>query len=249
MDPAQIIILRNIGGKATASQLAEDDFTPQDRSRFEKYFDVGRSEVFFSNAALLVEGPTETGAFPPLSARVVEGGEPCDFDKHSISVLGEEGAGTMPLLSGLLSKFRIPHIAVLDTHPGDTDQQRKLAELSKTCQKVIQLDSDFEGTVASQCPISPLLFTLSELLDPKDWPNLQSDWQSAAGTYLTRDHIEQIEIRPEQEAEARKVVAKWLRKRKGHLAGRLLASNLQEADIPTKLREAITETQRLALSR
>jgi len=87
--------------------LPEDYFENEEKMKIERILQISGKEFFFSRAALLVEGPTETGALPLFAQDMGK-----DFDILGISIIctGKYFA----LLAKLLQGFDIPYVVITD---------------------------------------------------------------------------------------------------------------------------------------
>jgi len=112
-----------------------------ERIRIQAEFDHERSEMFFADKVVLVEGQTERLSLPFVFAAMGH-----DVDAEGISIVEMGGKGNLPLAARLLVQLHIPFVVVFDG-----DQGAASAELDATIRRhaagapTIRLTPDFEG--------------------------------------------------------------------------------------------------------
>jgi predicted ATPase len=112
-------------------------------------FDAERSELFFSRAAILVEGMTEKITLPFVFRALGH-----DPDGEQISIVECGGKTNMPLFIEICLRARVPFVVVHDSdlHPGrePLEEEVQLNALIRRLageERTIVLDPDFEGIV------------------------------------------------------------------------------------------------------
>jgi predicted ATP-dependent endonuclease of OLD family len=110
-------------------------------------FDAERAELFFSRAAILVEGMTEKMAFPFIFRALGH-----DADREQISIVECGGKSNLPLFVEICKRARVPYVVVHDSdlRPGrdPIESDMRLNALIKRragARRTIVLDPDFEG--------------------------------------------------------------------------------------------------------
>jgi hypothetical protein len=110
-------------------------------------FDAERAELFFSRAAILVEGMTEKMAFPFVFQALGH-----DADREQISIIECGGKANLPLFVEICRRTRIPFVVVHDSdiRPGrePVDSEVKLNALIRRragARRTVVLEPDFEG--------------------------------------------------------------------------------------------------------
>ena len=110
-------------------------------------FDAERAELFFSRAAVLVEGMTEKMALP-----FVFGALGHDADREQISIVECGGKSNLPLFVEICRRARVPYVVVHDSdlRPGRepieaTVRLNELIRRTAGARRTIVLDPDFEG--------------------------------------------------------------------------------------------------------
>jgi predicted ATPase len=110
-------------------------------------FDAERSELFFSRAAVLVEGMTEKIALPFVFRALGH-----DADREQISIVECGGKSNLPLFVEICKRARVPYVVIHDSdlHPGrePSPYELKLNALINRragAGRTIVLDPDFEG--------------------------------------------------------------------------------------------------------
>jgi len=129
------ILVKIKKGRSSIKQIPADYFNARDISTIEKELDSENREMFFSKKVLLVEGPTEKGAFP-IFAKTLEK----DFDKNNIFTCCVYGKESFPIYRKILDGFDIPYCIVCDRDADiDIDEDR-----------LIVLNPDFEGVLKDE---------------------------------------------------------------------------------------------------
>jgi len=112
-------------------------------------FDAERAELFFSRAAILVEGMTEKMTLPFVFAAL--GFDP---DREQISIVECGGKSMLPLFVEICKRAHIPYVVVHDSdmRPGrePVESEVKLNELIRRragARRTVVLEPDFEGVV------------------------------------------------------------------------------------------------------
>jgi predicted ATPase len=110
-------------------------------------FDAERSELFFSRAAILVEGMTEKMTFPFVFRALGY-----DADREQISIVECGGKSNLPLFVEICKRARVPYVVVHDSdqRPGrePIPSDLRLNALIKRragSRRTIVLEPDFEG--------------------------------------------------------------------------------------------------------
>jgi hypothetical protein len=110
-------------------------------------FDAERSELFFSRAAILVEGMTEKMALPFVFNALGH-----DVDREQISIVECGGKANLPLFVEICRRARVPYVVVHDSdmRPGrePVASETKLNALIRRragARRTVVLEPDFEG--------------------------------------------------------------------------------------------------------
>jgi predicted ATP-dependent endonuclease of OLD family len=106
-DRGNIMVAREQKGETVITQLPDYYFNSEEKNRLDRNLNASNSEFFFSRAALIVEGPTETGAMP-IFARSLDK----DFDKRGVSII--ETGKHFDLMVKLLQGLKFPHVVMAD---------------------------------------------------------------------------------------------------------------------------------------
>lgn len=124
-------------------------WTPQELEKLGQFLDADSLELFFARKVLLVEGPTETAAFPVLSKSTY------DFLKNGVSTIEVGGKKSFPIFIKLLKGFEISYVVVLDkdvNDPKDDEFQKEIKQLVKDSERVVILPGKFEDVVETHQP-------------------------------------------------------------------------------------------------
>ena len=110
-------------------------------------FDAERSELFFSRAAILVEGMTEKMALPFVFAALGH-----DPDREQISIVECGGKANLPLFVEICRRAHVPYVVMHDSdmRPGrePVDSEVRLNALIRRtagARRTVVLQPDFEG--------------------------------------------------------------------------------------------------------
>jgi AAA domain, putative AbiEii toxin, Type IV TA system len=110
-------------------------------------FDAERSELFFSRAAILVEGMTEKMTFPFVFRALGH-----DADREQISIVECGGKSNIPLFVEICKRARVPYVVVHDSdvrpsrEPIPSDLRlNALIRRRAGARRTIVLEPDFEG--------------------------------------------------------------------------------------------------------
>lgn len=158
-------------------------WTPQELEKLNQFLDADNLELFFARKVLLVEGPTETAAFPIFSKHI------SDFLKNGVSTIEVGGKKSFPLFIKLLKGFEIPYVVVLDkdaNDPKDGEFQVEIKNLVKDAKRVIILPGKFEDVVEKH---QPELLKEAEEKIGKSKPRI--------GRYVALELIKKEKIPPE----------------------------------------------------
>ena len=112
-----------------------------ERVRIQAEFDHERSEMFFAEKVVLVEGQTERLSLPFIFRAMGH-----DPDAEGIAIVEMGGKGNLPLAARLLVQLAIPFVVVFDADHGAEsaalDAQIRAAAAGAP---TVRLDPDFEG--------------------------------------------------------------------------------------------------------
>ena len=110
-------------------------------------FDAERAELFFSRAAILVEGMTEKMTFPFVFRALGH-----DADREQISIVECGGKANLPLFVEICRRGRVPYVVVHDSdlrpHREPVESEVKLNALIRRkagARRTVLLEPDFEG--------------------------------------------------------------------------------------------------------
>jgi putative ATP-dependent endonuclease of the OLD family len=139
------LVSRDRLGVTTIEQLRPIDVDATFRVLCE--FDAARAELFFSRAAILVEGMTEKMAFPFVFHALGH-----DPDREQISIVECGGKANLPLFVEICRRARIPYVVVHDSdrrpdrEPAESELRlNALIRHTAGARRTIVLEPDFEG--------------------------------------------------------------------------------------------------------
>jgi predicted ATPase len=112
-----------------------------ERVRIQAEFDHERSEMFFAQKVVLVEGQTERLSLPFVFRAMGH-----DPDAEGIAIVEMGGKGNLPLAARLLGQLAIPFVVVFDADHG-TPAAMLDAEIRRAAHgaPTVRLEPDFEG--------------------------------------------------------------------------------------------------------
>ena len=112
-------------------------------------FDAERAELFFSRAAILVEGMTEKMTLPFVFAALGR-----DADREQISIVECGGKSPIPLFVEICKRAHVPYVVVHDSdmrpdrEPVESEVRlNALIRRTAGARRTIMLEPDFEGVV------------------------------------------------------------------------------------------------------
>lgn len=128
-------------GRRTLRRTSPGALTDNERVRLAAEFDHERSEMFFAQAVVLVEGQTERLSLPFIFRALGH-----DPDAEGIAIVEVGGKSNLPLAARLLRELAIPFVTVFDADRGaasaalDDEIRRAVGD-----SPVIRLEPDFEA--------------------------------------------------------------------------------------------------------
>jgi len=145
-EPENVIRVVMKNNQTCLISLPQNYWTPEELDKLRQLLDVDSLELFFAKKVLLVEGPTEVGAFPIFSK------DTYDFLTHGVSVIGAGGKNNFKLFIKLLKGFEIPFIGVLDKDPKHEEFEQEVKTLAGDPKRVITLSGKFEEIIEKTEP-------------------------------------------------------------------------------------------------
>ena len=131
----------HLGSQVT--QCNEDLFDGNDRDNWNLSYWINpdRSELFFAEKVILVEGPTEKAIIPALAKRI-------NTFKYTHTIIDCASKDNIPLYMKLLNKFGIPYIAIYDKdHQNKKNQDAKNNADKSSARIENELNCDLGSTV------------------------------------------------------------------------------------------------------
>jgi predicted ATP-dependent endonuclease of OLD family len=139
------LVARDALGVTTVERLRPIDV--DDTFRVKCEFDAERSELFFSRAAILVEGMTEKMVLPLVFQALGH-----DADREQISIVECGGKANLPLFIEICRRAHVPYVVVYDSdlrpprEPADgTAALNTLIRQRAGAQRTVVLEPDFEA--------------------------------------------------------------------------------------------------------
>lgn len=135
------IVRLDLHGGRSLRRTDPETLTDAERVRLAAQFDHERSEMFFAQAVVLVEGQTER-----LSLPFIFGALGHDPDAEGIAIVEVGGKSNLPLAARLLRQLEIPFVIVFDADRGAASAALD-AEIHLSAGKapVFRLEPDFEA--------------------------------------------------------------------------------------------------------
>lgn len=148
------IVRKNGIGQSEVIRCDEELFqagNDKDKWKYLNWIDAGRSELFFADKVILVEGDTEAVSIPSIAKKL-------GIYKHSFSIINCGSKNNIPLYMKLLNKFKIPYVSVYDIDhqdgksqdaiaTADRDTQRIIDSLDESIGSVVGMENDFEDVL------------------------------------------------------------------------------------------------------
>ncbi|MBM4408983.1 MAG: hypothetical protein FJ038_10390 [Chloroflexi bacterium] len=137
----EIVRLDLHAGRHAIRRTDPATLTDEERLRLAAAFDHERSEMFFAQAVVLVEGQTERLALPFVFSAMGH-----DPDAEGISIVEVGGKSNLPLAASLLRQLGIPFVVVhdADRDPVDSVTERRIREAAGGA-PIVRLVPDFEA--------------------------------------------------------------------------------------------------------
>ena len=139
------LVSRDESGVTAVERLRSIDVDDTFRALCE--FDAERAELFFSRAAILVEGMTEKMAFPFVFHALGH-----DADREQISIVECGGKSNLPLFVEICRRARVPYVVVHDSdirpdrEPVESEVRlNALIRRKAGARRTVVLEPDFEG--------------------------------------------------------------------------------------------------------
>ncbi len=128
-------------GRSTPRRTHPDTLTDAERVRLAAQFDHERSEMFFAEAVVLVEGQTERLSLPFVFRALGH-----DPDAEGIAIVEVGGKSNLLLAARLLGQLQIPFVVVFDADRGPASAALD-AEIRRSAGRapIIRLVPDFEA--------------------------------------------------------------------------------------------------------
>lgn len=137
----EIIRLDLSRGRRSVNRTSPDALSDAERVRLAAEFDRERSEMFFAQAVVLVEGQTERLSLPFIFRALGH-----DPDAEGIAVVEVGGKSNLPLAARLLRQLGVPFLAVFDADRGAASAVLDAAiRRASNGAPIIRLEPDFEA--------------------------------------------------------------------------------------------------------
>lgn len=204
---------------------------------YERHARAAIIDGLYSNAVLLVEGPTELGALPSLWPKALP---QAGLDEQRIEILDCESINKIPSFVRFFSALGIPVAVICDCDPGKTKQRQDILDAGAGLMVHWSTHADFEGVLAAESDIGALASAMETLRAEVDsWEGhrqaLTDLARTAAGHHDDLTNASGIPslIAPFAEAEQRAILCALLRGRqpgfKSTRDHRLICEALPEA--------------------
>ncbi|MCH8012974.1 MAG: AAA family ATPase [Candidatus Marinimicrobia bacterium] len=138
VDLNSLIILQNQQRKICSLSLRESELNEKNRKYLAKFLDVTKSQLFFSNGTILVEGISEALLMPVFS-RII--GKEYDIEKAGIEIININGVAFEHFAKLYNSKDKDKRLAIKCAIITDDDRKKETEEISSRAKKA----EKFEG--------------------------------------------------------------------------------------------------------
>lgn len=137
-DLKSVIVLQNQSNKISALSLTKSGLTPENQKYLHKFLDVTKSQIFFSNGAILVEGISEALLMPVFSR--ITGAE-YDIEKAGIELVNLNGVAFSHFANLFNNDYESKNLKTRcslltdDDTASETDEITSRARLAKELEK------------------------------------------------------------------------------------------------------------------
>lgn len=136
VDLNSLIILQNQQGKVYSLSLRESELNEKNKKYLAKFLDVTKSQLFFSNGTILVEGISEALLLPVFS-RIM--GKEYDIEKKGIEIVNINGVAFEHFAKLYNSDGEDKRLASRCAIITDDDRNKKTEEFSSRAEKALKL--------------------------------------------------------------------------------------------------------------
>ena len=136
VDLNSLIILQNQQGKIYSLSLRESELNEKNKKYLAKFLDVTKSQLFFSNGTILVEGISEALLLPVFS-RIM--GKEYDIEKKGIEIVNINGVAFEHFAKLYNSDDEDKRLASRCAIITDDDRNKKTEEFSSRAEKALKL--------------------------------------------------------------------------------------------------------------
>ena len=174
-----IIVNRDNSSLTGAFQVIEDIFKTDDKNvekrlkktfRYLSFFDLSRSEMFFSKKVVLAEGDTEKFVLPFWASRLAQKDKKYDLSSNNICVIECGGKTNIHIFMRVLNKFKMPYVVIHDSDPIDfpadkedkTDTEKGKLRMFKENDFIVDTLDQSYGHIIRICPELETVFRISK---------------------------------------------------------------------------------------
>ncbi len=134
-----IIVLQKQQNLISSFALKESDLTDKNKDYLRKFLDVTKSQLFFSNGVILVEGISEA-LLLPVCSKIIN--KKFDLDKNGIEVVNINGVAFEPFSRLFNSKDETKRLSSKCSIITDGDENKYGGELSPRASKLLSFKAD-----------------------------------------------------------------------------------------------------------
>jgi len=215
-----VLVNRDGSNPTNICQFTGDIFEGEDgesKRRLEKvfrylsFFDLSRSEMFFSRKVILVEGNTEKFIIPFWAIKHAEKDKRYDFPSNNICVVDCGGKTNIHIFMRVLNNFKIPYIVIHDIDPlrfpedkeGKTDKEESQLRMFKENEFIEHSLDDTYGRIIQ---INPVLENIIGIL------RSQADKHGKIGAAYNEYEDKPLDNYPEGVQTILNLIAEWDRR-------------------------------------
>lgn len=141
------IVRKTDSGESEVSKCDEELFqreNDRDKWKYLNWINAERSELFFADKVILVEGDTEAVSIPSIAKKL-------GIYKHSFTIINCGSKDNIQLYMKLLNKFKIPYVAIYDVDHQEGKSLEAIAVSDRSTRAIREcLDENLGSTISME---------------------------------------------------------------------------------------------------
>lgn len=227
-----LTFIRKYGCNFFPIKIYQDEFKSEPKiNKHLKTLLINYSEVFFSRFVIIGEGKTEKIVLPIFAEKLN-----MDFDDKGISFLNSGGEGNISHYEKIINRLNIDYAILVDKDKSDDYPEEGYIFISGETGK-----EAFEKEIINSVDTNIILNELSNYEDDTDKLNyMKSKFQYIKG-YNPQNIVEAYKhIKNNDKNKCKKIVFKWLKKKKGDFFWIDLSNSIPKNQIPSIYNDLIS---------